>query len=479
MSKPAEFSPEELEAFKVLAQNDLVDFSIYTNGRYNPSWHHDVIAQELQSIESGEFVKRGYKILILCIPPRHGKSEESTINFPAWYLGRNPEKEVITSSYSAELAQDFGYKTRNLVNSPEYQEVFDTRLRDDSQSKAKWLTEEGGAYTAVGVGGAITGRGANVLIIDDPIKNREEAESKVIRDKHWSWFTSTAYTRLEPNGVVILILTRWHTDDLAGRILANQDLAAVTKVVKFPAIAIKDEQYRKKGEPLWPEKYDLDALENIRKTIGPYDWSALYQQEPIASEFQEFKSEWFQEREWEEVRRVNTRRFLTIDTAISKQASSDFTGICENYVDSENFWNLKAYRMKISPTELIDMLFMLHEREKFEKIGIEKTVYYDALKPFLDIEMRKRNRFLPIVELQHNQAAKETRIRGLIPRYESRSVFHIKGECRDLEEELVTFPRATHDDVSDAVAYQSQIAQKPNPASAYVESRTPRINTYN
>jgi (2Fe-2S) ferredoxin len=140
-------------------------------------------------------------------------------------LGRNPDKEIITVSYSGELAQDFGSKTRSLVNSGVYQSIFNTRLKEDEQAKAKWKTQEGGSYTSVGVGGAITGRGANILIFDDPIKNREEAESEVYREKVWQFFTSTAYTRLEPKAVIIVILTRWHVDDLAGRIMENDELS--------------------------------------------------------------------------------------------------------------------------------------------------------------------------------------------------------------------------------------------------------------
>lgn len=436
------------------AREYLIDFSIATNAKYKPNWHHEVIANELQKIEQGT---QEYKILILCLPPRHGKSEEATINFPAWFLGRNPDKEIITASYSSELALDFGAKTRDLIKDEAYQRIFGVQLKSDEKSKAKWKTDKGGSYTAVGIGGAITGRGANILVIDDPIKNREEAESQLIRDKHWDWFTSTAFTRLEPNGVVILILTRWHLDDLAGRVLLNEELGNKTKLIRFPAIAIEDEEYRKQGEPLWPTRYDLTALEEIKGTVGVYDWAALYQQNPVLTENQEFKPEWFKIRKRAEVERLNTRKFLTIDTAMSQKESADFTGFCENYVDQENKWNIAAYKMKLDAKNLIDYIFTLHGKRGFEQIGIEKTAYLFGLKPFLDEEMRKRNIFLPIVELDHRQTAKETRIRGLVPRYSSFSVFHLEGECGDLEEELLTFPKSIHDDVSDATAYQLQI----------------------
>ena len=451
------------QAVRIACKNRLVGFCIFTNPQYKPAWIHEEIAKQLERVDSGE-IKR----LMLFVPPRYGKSELGSINFPAWYLGRRPEKEIIVASYSAELAQDFGYKTRNLVNNQEYKEIFNTKLRDDSQSKAKWLTQEGGGYTSVGVGGAITGRGADILLIDDPFKNREEAESQLIRDKVWNWYTSTAYTRLEKDGKIILIMTRWHKDDLAGRLLqAEKDGGEKWEVIEFSAIAERDEEYRKLGEPLWPEKYDLDALKTIQKTIGIYDWSALYQQHPIATENQEFKPHYFREREQAEVDRQNTRRFLTIDTAISKQASSDYTGFCDNSVDNANFWNLKAWRAKVDPLELIDLLFTLHNNRRYEKIGIEKTIYLQTLKPFLDEEQRKRGKFLPIVELYHKYQQKELRIRGLLPRYESGSIYHIKGECRDLESELLNFPQAVNDDVSDATAYQLQLAHKPFEVDIY------------
>ena len=449
-----DLSSKEKEAIRVIARNELIVFNGFVNTKYQASWLHREIAEQLEKVERGE-IKR----LMIFVPPRNGKSEIGSILFPAWLLGRHPEKEIITSSYSADLAQDFGYKTRNVVDSQEYQELFKTRLREDSKSKAKWLTEEGGGYTAVGVGGAITGRGANVLIIDDPIKNREEAESQVVRDKVWSWYTSTAYTRLEKDGAIILMLTRWHKDDLSGRLLKAQESGGDKwEVIKFPAIAIQDEKFRKQGEALWPEKYDLQALEQIKTTIGSYDWNALYMQEPVASENQEFKEEYFHYRTIDEVLALTTRRTLTIDTAISQKASADYTGFCLNFTDRENKWNLKAWKDKISPLELIDRLFSLYDTFRIDQIGIEKTIYLQAIKPFLDEEMRRRNKFLPIVELEHNQTAKETRIRALLPRYESHSIFHITGNCSDLEEEELNFPQGVHDDVLDAAAYQIQVS---------------------
>jgi hypothetical protein len=440
------------------ARNNLVDFEIATDGKYDPNWHHEKIARELEFIEQNG--DKEYKILVLSVPPRHGKSQQCSIDFPAWYLGRNPNKEIITASYSADLAQDFGGKTREKVDSNEYKLIFpEVKLKEDEKARGRWRTEQGGSYTAVGVGGPITGRGANILLIDDPIKNREEAESEIIRNKIWDWFTSTAFTRLEPNGVAIIIMTRWHLDDLAGRILIHPSLGKRTKVIKFQAIAEREEIKRHVGSPLWPERYGTEALTEIKEAIGPYDWNALYQGNPVPTGSQELKLEWIRKISEVELDQKNTRNFLTIDTAMSKKTEADFTGFCDNSVDRENFWHLKAWRMKLSPEELVDNLFSLYGKRKYEKIGIEKTAYLEGLRPYIEMEQRKRNTFLPIVELKHNQTAKEVRIRGLIPVYASKTIFHVEGRCKALEEEMMSFPVGVHDDVLDATAYQLQIIE--------------------
>ena len=258
------------------SRNNLIDFEIATNPDYIPNWHHEAISKELEHIE--KYGDRDYKILIVTVPPRAGKSQMCSIDFPTWYLGRNPKNEIITASYSADLAQEFGGKAREKMDSDEYKAIFpEVSLREDERARGKWKTQQGGSYVAVGVGGGLTGRGANCLLIDDPVKNREEAESEVYRQKIWDWFTSTAFTRLSPRGVVIVIQTRWHTDDLAGKILAHPELSKRTKVMSFPAIAEHHEKpHRLQGEALWPSRYDLKALAEIKSTLGPYDFSALY-----------------------------------------------------------------------------------------------------------------------------------------------------------------------------------------------------------
>lgn len=247
----------------------LIPYAILQWDGYQPAAHHRLIAQKLQDVESGKINR-----LMIFLPPRHGKSQLVSEFFPAWYLGRNPDKYIITSTYSQELAEDFGRKVRNQLQDDLYTVIFkDCKLSDDSQSAKRFSTTKKGTYYAVGVGSSITGRGAHLLMIDDPIKNREEADSEIIRRRLKDWYTSTAYTRLMPNGAIVLIQTRWHDDDLAGWLLSEHKHEN-WEIIDIPAI-------NEQGKALWPESYPLPELEKIKRTIGDRDWSALYQQKPV------------------------------------------------------------------------------------------------------------------------------------------------------------------------------------------------------
>lgn len=448
------------------AKDNLIDFAIATDKTYQDTWFHETLAVILQSamerVERGEDVR----IIIQC-PPRHGKSEISTKKFPAFALGKHPDWPVIAGSYSGDLAVKFGEGTRNIMQSSQYQRIFATRLRPDSQAKGNWKTDEGGGYTAAGAGGVFTGIGYKIGIVDDIFKNREEAESPIIRESRWNWYLSTFYTRQEGNSAIIIINTRWHTDDLVGRLLADQEKNEREHaehydkwmVINFPAIATEEETYRTVGEPLWPEKFPLEKLQTIENTLGPYEWSALYQGTPISSKNQEFKETWFKKRSWHEVEVLDTRKFATIDPG-GKKIENDYTGIIRNYVDRQNNWNIKAIGVHIDSMELAKYIFKLHD-EGFEKIGVEETVYLKAIKPFFDEMCKKENKFPNVIPIKQPVTQKEVRIRGLIPRYSAGSIFHIENECRDLEDQLIVFPKGTHDDVPDALAMQNEIAEAP------------------
>ena len=450
------------------AREGFPEYCIAVDDHYSLEWFHQKIAlrleQAVKQVENGEDIR-----LMVFMPPRHGKSDQVTQKFPSWVLGQHPDWPIIVSSYSQELATDFGQGTRDLMDSVPYSAIFDTKLRADTSAKARWMTDGGGGYTAVGVGGAITGRGFKIGLVDDPFKNREEADSAVTRESVWKWWRSTFYTRQEGKTVIVVILTRWHDDDLAGRLLKEQaenekngiEHYDKWEILEFKAIAEEDEEFRKKGEALWPDKFDEKKLAITRAAIGSYEWSALYQQNPIDVESQEFKKDWLRYRTWSEIAKLPLRKFATIDPAGSKKKESDNTGVTRNYVTLQNEWNIKSRRYRINAKGIIDLIFQLHD-EGMEKIGIEEGVYSDAIEPFLKEKMDELNIYPNVVPLKHRGIMKETRIRGLIPRYENSKIFHIEGECLDLEEEYLRFPKCAHDDCLDTTAYQNQIALPPS-----------------
>jgi hypothetical protein len=246
----------------------LIAFARATFPRYRPAPHHRRIADALMAVERGAIDR-----LIITMPPRHGKSQLASVHFPAWYLGRNPDRRVIGASYAAALAYRFSRQSRGLVGAPGW--PFAVRLAEDSAAIHAWdIHGARGGYIAAGVGGPITGSGAHLLIIDDPFKNQDEANSPIIRENVWDWYTSTAYTRLEEQGAIVLIMTRWHDDDLAGRLLAaSRERGDRWEVLHLPAIA-------EDGGALWPEKYDRAALDRIKAAVGSRVFAALYQGRP-------------------------------------------------------------------------------------------------------------------------------------------------------------------------------------------------------
>ena len=460
-------------ARRELARRHFKDCSKYIYDGYMENWHIDLICDALERVWKGEI-----RFLIIEAPPRHSKSLNVSKLFPAFVMGKNLDDDVIVSSYSGDLAVDHGRDTRNIVDSRAYQNLFDTRLAADSKAKGKWNTQGKGAYNAVGVGGSATGRGAKYFIVDDPFKDRKEADSQLIRDDRYKWLRAVARTRLTPDGAMVIMHTRWHEDDIIGRLTEEDDWVDYFDFLKgvkakwvrltLKGIAEYDEVYRKKGEALWPERYNLDELNDIRRSIGPYEWSALYQANPVDDESREFKQEWFQYRKLSEVEDMVTRKFATIDTALSSKEGSDYTGVVRNYVNLKDEWHFKATRYRIDAKGIIDLIFMLHD-EGMEKIGIEDGAFTLVVKPFLEDEMKKRGKMPHVVPLKHRQIMKETRIRALIPFYANKRIFHIDDTCDDLEHEAAAFPKGTHDDVIDAAAYQTQIADKPGKTKELVQ----------
>lgn len=381
------------------ARKHLIDFARYTEHTYRPADHHHLIAEKLEAVASGE-IKR----LMIFMPPRHGKSELASRRFPAWFLGKHPDRSIIAASYGSDLAGDFGRDVRNIVADSPYQRLFNTKLAMDSQAAGRWHTDKKGGYVAAGVGTAITGRGAHILLIDDPIKDRESADSETIREKAYRWYLSTAYTRLEGtiteedddelwrdpietinsgavepfDGAVVLIQTRWHEDDLAGRLLSDAERGADQfEVLSLPAI-------NEQGEALWPAKYPIKRLKEIKSTltkVSDREWNSLYQQNPTPDEGTLFKREWFKRYHLKDLPAV--RKYITSDYGVTED-DGDHTEHGVWGVDAGD--NLYAadwwYGQTIPDVWVEQLLLLVKEHSPLTSYG-EKGVIRKAIEPLL------------------------------------------------------------------------------------------------
>lgn len=302
----------------------LTDYKRHIYRRYQHGAHLEALDALLTDVsryvESGG--KEGVGRAIIEMPPRHGKTVSTSRLFPTWHIGRNPDHRVMLVSYGASLAEKNSRYARNLIQSPRYTQLYPhIHLARDSKAADAWdLEGYDGGMDAMGIGGSATGKGAQLLIIDDPVKNREEAESKLIRDKTWDSFNDDLYTRLEPGGAIVVMMTRWHQDDLIGRLLKSGEH---WHRLRLPAIAEPlDALARTEGAALWPERFPLDTLRDIERTLGPYSWSALYQQNPVPSEGGIFKRAWFPiVHQHPEI--VHAVRYW--DLAMSEKTSADYT----------------------------------------------------------------------------------------------------------------------------------------------------------
>jgi predicted phage terminase large subunit-like protein len=290
-----------------------LDLAVYTSlmyPRFQMAKHHQVVVEALEDVEAGRC-----KRLMIFMPPRHGKSLIASTHFPAWYLGRNPEKYIICVTYGQSFADDFGRAVRNQWQDPLFGAVFPgVGLRRDSKASGRFSTTADGTYFSIGRGGALTGRGAHVLLIDDATKNMEEADSDAVRSEVRSLYQAAAYTRLQPGGAIVVIQTRWHQDDLAGWLLREHKHEG-WRVIDMPAINAE-------GEALWPDAYPLDELMRIKRAQSARVWSALYQQQPVAAEGSIILREWWQP--WTDTAPTAPDQIIiSLDTAYTEKTQND------------------------------------------------------------------------------------------------------------------------------------------------------------
>lgn len=424
---------EAIEIKATAMAHSLIGYATTLNHRYQTGAPHRQIARALLDVERGA-VKR----LIITVPPRHGKSMLASEYFPAWYLGRNPDKYIIAATYAQELADDFGRKVRDQMLDSIFKTVFPgSIIRPDSSSVKRFNTDAGGAYYAVGVGGPVTGRGAHLLLIDDPIKNREEAESDLIRKRIRDWYQSVAYTRLMPGGAVVVIMTRWHDDDLAGWLLREHAHEGWT-VVDLPAVT--------DGGALWPEAYPMEQLEKIRRAIGERDWNALYMQRPAPDEGDFFKREWFKRYDKAPDR---LHVYGASDYAVT-DGGGDFTELGMFGVDSGgNIYILDWWSGKTTPDFWIDSQIELIAKHKPLRWFGESGVIQKAIEPFLTKRMHEKNTHC-YTEWLPSIADKATRARGFQARASMGKV-HIPKTAwgDDLLSQLLRFPAGINDDKVD------------------------------
>lgn len=265
-------------ARRELARRELLSYICYMKPDYKVGWFHKQLAEIMDAFVEA-VNRKGSPRIILSVAPRVGKSTAVSEYLPTYILGKNPKAEIVAATYNQDLANSFGRKVRDILQNPQYLDLFNVELDTQAQSVNYVRLSKGGSYYAVGAGGSLTGRGADVMIIDDPVKDREAADSPIESEKLWEWYSSTARTRMLPGGGIIIVMTRWATDDLAGRLIdqANRDPDADQwKIVNFPALAEQDEEFRKKGEALHPERYDRDAYLRLKASIQPRDWASLY-----------------------------------------------------------------------------------------------------------------------------------------------------------------------------------------------------------
>jgi predicted phage terminase large subunit-like protein len=436
------------------AYDDLIVFCKHMQPDYIVGKHHRMLADMLMAIERGEKDR-----ICVNIPPRHGKSQLVSIMFPAWFLGRNPDKKVMMVSHTTDLAVDFGRKVRNLINTEQYREIFPTvALAQDSKSAGRWNTSVGGEYYACGIGSALAGRGAHLLLVDDPHSEQDVINGNFeVFDKAYEWFTFGARTRLMPAGKVAIIQTRWHMDDLTGRVvrdMGQNERSDQYEVVEFPAILDVTNKKTKKvvQKPLWPEFFDLEALLRTKASMPAFQWNAQYQQQPTAEEAALIKREWW--REWtKETPPVCEYVIMSLDAAAETHNRADYTalttwGVFMNEQESAyHIILLNSIKQRLEFPELKNLAMEEYADWEPDAFIVEKKSAGTALYQ----EMRRMG--LPVQEYTPHRGSgdKLARLNSVADIVASGMVWVPQTRwAEEVVEEIAGFPFMSHDDLVDS-----------------------------
>ena len=404
--------------------------------------HHQIIAEKLERVAAGEL-----KRLIVNMPPRHTKSEFASFLFPAWMIGKNPAMKIIQATHTTELAVGFGRKVKNLLDRDDYREIFsETRLAVDSKASGRWDTERGGMYYAVGVGSNLAGRGGDLIVIDDP-HSEQTAMSTNGFDDAWDWYTGGPRQRLQPNGAIVLVMTRWSDKDLTGQLIRSQARerdADQWEVVELPAIMPS-------GKSCWPEYWPLGDLEAVKASIPVSKWNAQYQQNPTGDETSILKREWWNL--WEKKQVPNLEYVIqSYDTAFTKRETADYSAITTwgvffpNESGTPNLILLDSKKGRWDFPELKQVAFDLY------KFWDPETVIIEAKATGVPLTHELRNMGIPVVNFTPSRGNdKVSRVHSVAPLFESGMIWAPDETwAEELIEECAAFPNGEYDDLVDS-----------------------------
>ena len=422
------------------AHDDFLTFTKHVWPESIEGKHHKIIAEKFNRLAKGQ-VKR----LIINMPPRHTKSEFASNLLPAWMVGRKPDLKIIQTTHTTELALRFGRKAKNLIDSPEYQQLFKTRLKEDSQAAGKWETEQGGEYYAAGVGSAITGRGADLLIIDDP-HSEQDALNVDALEKAYEWYTSGPRQRLQPGGAIVVVMTRWSMKDLTGALLKSQKelKADQWEVVEFPAILPS-------GKPVWPGYWKLAELESVKASLSVGKWSAQWMQNPTSAEGSIIKREWW--KVWDKNYIPPLQHIIqSYDTAFLKKETADYSAITTwgvFYPDADSPANLLLLDAVKERLEFPELRKKAYEQFKYWN---PETVIVEAKASGLPLTYELRKMGIPVINFTPSRGNdKHARVNSVAPLFESGIIWAPEDKfAEEVIEECAAFPYGDNDDLVDS-----------------------------